>query len=141
MNGTALVLYNYWKRISPYEKSTFWFIRGWRIFLTLTFITFTRIWFRLPEPDQPLQFLSVVTTHFDWTSAIWWKVWTNFQWVFCLIMLGFISHWLPQKWKDNTVLFFSKWPMPLQALTFAFAVFVMYQAVSDTFKAFVYFQF
>jgi hypothetical protein len=141
MNGTALVLYNYWKRISPYEKSTFWFIRGWRIFLTLTFITFTRIWFRLPEPDQPLQFLSVVTTHFDWTSAIWWKAWTNFQWVFCLIMLGFISHWLPQKWKDNTVLFFSKWPMPLQALTFAFAVFVMYQAVSDTFKAFVYFQF
>lgn len=141
MNGAALVLYNYWKRISPYEQSAFWFIRGWRIFLTLTFITFTRIWFRLPEPDQPLQFLSVVTTHFDWTSAIWWKVWTNFQWVFCLITLGFISHWLPQKWKDNTVLFFSKWPMPLQALTFAFAVFIMYQAVSDTFKAFVYFQF
>jgi D-alanyl-lipoteichoic acid acyltransferase DltB (MBOAT superfamily) len=141
MNGAALVLYNYWKRISPYEQSTLWFIRGWRIFLTLTFITFTRIWFRLPEPDQPLQFLSVVTTHFDWTSAVWWKVWSNFQWVFCLIMLGFISHWLPQKWKDNTVLFFSKWPMPIQALTFALAVFIMYQAVSDTFKAFVYFQF
>lgn len=141
MNGAALVIYNYWKRISPYEKSTSWFVRGWRIFLTLTFITFTRIWFRLPEPDQPLQYLSIVTTHFDWSLALWWKVWTNFQLVFWLILLGFASHWLPQKWKDNTVLFFSKWPLPLQALTFAFSVFIMYQAVSDTFKAFVYFQF
>lgn len=141
MNGAALVIYNYWKRISPYEKSSSWLIRGWRIFLTLTFITFTRIWFRLPEPDQPIQYLNIVTTHFDWSLALWWKVWTNFQLIFWLILLGFASHWLPQKWKDNTVLFFSKWPLPLQALTFAFAVFIMYQAVSDTFKAFVYFQF
>lgn len=141
MNGAALVLYNYWKGISPYEKSTFWAVRAWRITLTLTFITFTRIWFRLPEPEQPLQFLTILTSQFDWSVVIWWKVWNNFQFVFWLIILGFVSHWLPQKWKDQTVLFFSKWPMPLQALTFAFAVFIMYQAVSDTFKAFVYFQF
>lgn len=141
MNGAALVAYTYWKRVSPYEKSTSWIIRVWRILLTLSFITFTRIWFRLPEADQPLVYLSHLTAHFDWSVAMWWKVWLNFQLVFCLIILGFVTHWLPQKWKDNTVLFFSKWPMPLQALIFAFAVFVMYQGVSDTFKAFVYFQF
>jgi D-alanyl-lipoteichoic acid acyltransferase DltB (MBOAT superfamily) len=141
MNGAALVLYNYWKRISPYEKSTSWLIRAGRITLTLTFITFTRIWFRLPEPEQPLQFLTIMSYQFDWSVAVWWIVWNNFQFIFWLIILGFLSHWLPQKWKDQTVLFFSKWPMPLQALTFAFAVFIMYQTVSDTFKAFVYFQF
>jgi hypothetical protein len=116
-------------------------VRAWRIFLTLTFITFTRIWFRLPEADQPLKFLTTVTAEFDWTSDTWWKVWNNYQGIFYLILLGFLSHWLPQKWKDQTVLFFSKWPMPVQALTFAVSVFIMYQAVSDTFKAFVYFQF
>jgi D-alanyl-lipoteichoic acid acyltransferase DltB (MBOAT superfamily) len=141
MNGAALVIYNYWKRISPYENATHWSVRAWRIFLTLTFITFTRIWFRLPEADQPLKFLTTVTAEFDWTSDTWWKVWNNYQGIFYLILLGFLSHWLPQKWKDQTVLFFSKWPMPLQALTFAVSVFIMYQAVSDTFKAFVYFQF
>ncbi|MEY3741583.1 MAG: hypothetical protein RL371_484 [Bacteroidota bacterium] len=141
MNGAALVIYNYWKRISPYEHTTNWPVRAWRIFLTLTFITFTRIWFRLPEADQPLKFLTIVTEQFDWTDQTWWIVWNTYQGIFYLIILGFLTHWLPQKWKDQTVLFFSKWPMPVQALTFAVAVFVMYQAVSDTFKAFVYFQF
>lgn len=141
MNGAALVFYNYWKRVSPYENASNWPIRAFRIFLTLTFITFTRIWFRLPESDQPLKFLAIVTEQFDWSIDTWWKVWNNYKGVFYLILLGFTSHWLPQKWKDQTVLFFSKWPMPIQALTFAVAVFLMYQAVSDTFKAFVYFQF
>jgi D-alanyl-lipoteichoic acid acyltransferase DltB (MBOAT superfamily) len=141
MNGAALVLYNYWKRISPYEHSQAKLVRVWRILLTLTFITFTRIWFRLPEADQPFQFLTIISEQFDWSVDIWWKVWNNFQGIFYLIILGYTTHWLPQKWKDQTVQFFSKWPMPIQALTFAVAVLVMYQAVSDTFKAFVYFQF
>lgn len=141
MNGAALVLYNYWKRISPYQNNTSWLVRAWRIFFTLSFITFTRIWFRLSDPDQPLDYLNHIAQHFDWSIQVWWKVWNNFQAVFYLILLGYLTHWLPQNWKDKTVLFFSKWPLPLQALTFAFSVFIMYQAVSDTFKAFVYFQF
>jgi alginate O-acetyltransferase complex protein AlgI len=141
MNGLALVLYNYWKKISPYEKSNWWLIRAWRIFLTLSFITFTRIWFRLPEAELPLLFLQHITQHFDWKLDTWYLVWNTYQVVFYLIILGFITHWLPQSWKDRTVQFFAKWPMVFQALSFALAVFVLYQAVSDSFKAFVYFQF
>jgi hypothetical protein len=36
---------------------------------------------------------------------------------------------------------FARMPMPAQAFAVAVIVIVMYQAVSDTFKAFVYFQF
>lgn len=141
MNGVALVFYNYWKKISPYEKSNLWLIRAWRILLTLSFITFTRIWFRLPEADQPLIYLTHLTQHFDWSLSTWFIVWNTYQVVFYLLILGFITHWLPQKWKDGTVQFYAKWPMPLQALSFALAVFILFQAVSDSFKAFVYFQF
>ena len=141
MNGIALVFYNYWKKISPYEKSTLWLIRAWRILLTLSFITFTRVWFRLPEADQPLIYLTHLTQHFDWSLSTWFIVWNTYQVVFYLLILGFITHWLPQKWKDGTVQFYAKWPMPLQALSFALAVFILFQAVSDSFKAFVYFQF
>lgn len=141
MNGIALVFYNYWKKISPYEKSTLWLIRAWRILLTLSFITFTRVWFRLPEADQPLIYLTHLTQHFDWTLSTWFIVWNTYQVVFYLLILGFITHWLPQQWKDATVQFYAKWPMPLQALSFALAVFILFQAVSDSFKAFVYFQF
>lgn len=141
MNGIALVFYNYWKKISPYEKSNLWLIHAWRILLTLSFITFTRIWFRLPESDQPLIYLTHLTQHFDWSLSTWFIVWNTYQVVFYLLILGFITHWLPQKWKDGTVQFYAKWPMPLQALSFALAVFILFQAVSDSFKAFVYFQF
>lgn len=141
MNGIALVFYNYWKKISPYEKSNLWLIRAWRILLTLSFITFTRIWFRLPEADQPLIYLTHLTQHFDWSLSTWFIVWNTYQVVFYLLILGFITHWLPQKWKDGIVQFYAKWPMPLQALSFALAVFILFQAVSDSFKAFVYFQF
>ena len=141
MNGIALVFYNYWKKISPYEKSNLWLIRAWRILLTLSFITFTRVWFRLPEADQPLIYLTHLTQHFDWSLSTWFIVWNTYQVVFYLLILGFITHWLPQKWKDGIVQFYAKWPMPLQALSFALAVFILFQAVSDSFKAFVYFQF
>jgi len=141
MNGAALIMYNYWKRISPYEQSNSWLVRFWRILFTLSFITFTRIWFRLPESDQPLQFLEIIGTKFDLSFDVWWIVWNNFWVIFCLMILGYITHWLSRSWKEKTVLFFSKWPMPLQGFAFALAVFIMYQAVSDTFKAFVYFQF
>jgi D-alanyl-lipoteichoic acid acyltransferase DltB (MBOAT superfamily) len=141
MNGVALVFYNYWKKISPYEKSNLWLIRAWRILLTLSFITFTRVWFRLPEADQPLIYLTHLTQHFDWSLSTWFIVWNTYQVVFYLLILGFITHWLPQQWKDATVQFYAKWPMPLQALSFALAVFILFQAVSDSFKAFVYFQF
>ncbi|MEN9698848.1 MAG: hypothetical protein RLZZ301_46 [Bacteroidota bacterium] len=141
MNGAALVVYNYWKRISPYENASNFLIRAWRIVLTFSFITFTRIWFRLPEPQQPFLFLDHLTAHFDWDVKTWWKVFHTYQAALWLLLVGFVSHWLPQRWKDKLILFFSKWPMVLQGLAFSLGVFIMYQALSDTFKAFVYFQF
>ncbi len=141
MNGAALVFYNYWKKISPYEQSNLWLIRGWRIFLTLSFITFTRVWFRLPESWQPLAYLTHVTQHFDWSIKTWFVVWNTYWAVLLLMILGFVTHWLPQTWKDGVVRFFAKWPMVLQAVGFAVLVFILFQAVSDSFKAFVYFQF
>jgi len=141
MNGAALVLFNYWKKISPYEKSNLWLIRAWRIFLTLSFITFTRVWFRLPEAWQPLAYLTHVTQHFDWSLKTWFVVWNTYRAVLLLLLLGFVTHWLPQAWKDGVVRFFAKCPMVLQAIGFAVLVFILFQAVSDSFKAFVYFQF
>jgi D-alanyl-lipoteichoic acid acyltransferase DltB (MBOAT superfamily) len=40
MNGLALILYNYWKKVSPYENNTGKISRFWKIFITFNFITF-----------------------------------------------------------------------------------------------------
>ncbi|MFZ9029401.1 MAG: MBOAT family O-acyltransferase, partial [Crocinitomicaceae bacterium] len=65
MNGVALVIYKYWKRISPYEESKWWITHFWKIFITFNFITFTRIWFRLEEDGLPMIMLDQIWFHFD----------------------------------------------------------------------------
>jgi D-alanyl-lipoteichoic acid acyltransferase DltB (MBOAT superfamily) len=141
MNGLALIFYQYWKKISPYEQSSAWGIRAWRIFLTFNFITFTRIWFRLDEAGEPMKMLNHIWVHFDFTWDLFVKVLETYQAVFWLIITGFVLHWLPQSWKEKGTQLFARIPFVFQAICIAFSVFLMYQAISDTFKPFVYFQF
>ena len=141
MNGVALVIYNYWKKISPYEKSNWLLGHFWKIFITFNFITFTRIWFRLKENGKPGEMLDRIVNHFDFSwqsfSALMW----NFGPVFIIIGCGFFVHWVPQRWKDGLTDRFVKTPLVVQMIIIACAIVLMYQAVSDSFKPFVYFEF
>lgn len=141
MNGVALVIYKYWKRISPYENSQHGVVHFWKIFLTFNFITFTRIWFRLEDDGAPLAFLHHIQANFQWSWEACIKMWNTFYPVLIIILAGMIVHWIPQKIKDTYQRWFTAFPMPLQAIAVAIIVILIYQAVSDVSKPFVYFQF
>ncbi|MBC7865571.1 MAG: MBOAT family protein, partial [Bacteroidia bacterium] len=47
LNGFGLVLHKIWLKIPMQRVRDFWLYRGLMIFVTLTFISFTRIWFRV----------------------------------------------------------------------------------------------
>jgi D-alanyl-lipoteichoic acid acyltransferase DltB (MBOAT superfamily) len=141
MNGVALVIFKYWKRISPYEESKWWITHFWKIFITFNFITFTRIWFRLEEDGLPMIMLDQIWFHFDFSWNLFVEVLAAYQSVFWVMLIGFIIHWLPGKVKDIWEKAFTNMPMLLQALSVAVIIFLMYQMVSDTSKPFVYFQF
>lgn len=141
MNGAALIIYNYWKRISFYEKSTWWVTHFWKIFITFNFITFTRIWFKLEEDGMPLLMLDHIWNHFDFTWRVFVTVLSTYQAVFWVMLVGFIIHWLPENvklfWENR----FATMPMVLQAVTVAVIVFLMYQALGAEQPPFVYLQF
>lgn len=141
MNGAALVFYNYWKKISPYEKSNWLLVHFWKVFITFNFITFTRIWFRLKGQDEPLEMLDRIFNHFGFTWELFTSVIWNFGTVFVIMVGGFILHWLPQAWKDLGVARFARMPVHTQVVTVAICIVLLYQAVSDSFKAFVYLEF
>ncbi len=141
MNGAALVIYKYWKQISPYENKTWWIIHFWKIFLTFNFITFTRIWFRLEDDGAPLAMINHIWNNFNFTWNTFVLVLWTFQSVFWVMLFGYIIHWLPERFKKVYEGWFTKSPLSIQAVAVAVIVFLMYQAVSDTFKPFVYFQF
>ena len=141
MNGIALIVYNYWKKISPYENSTALIVRFWRIFITFQFITFTRIWFRLEDSSQPLAMINHIWNHLDLKWDIVKLVFQTYSSVFWIITLGYFLHWMPQSWKDKGQDCFTKMNLGLKSIIIVICVFLMYQAISDTFKPFVYFQF
>ena len=141
MNGIALIFYNYWKKISPYENSTALIVRFWRIFITFQFITFTRIWFRLEDSSQPLAMINHIWNHLDLKWDIVKLVFQTYSSVFWIITLGYFLHCMPQSWKDKGQDCFTKMNLGLKSIIIVICVFLMYQAISDTFKPFVYFQF
>ena len=141
MNGIALIVYNYWKKISPYENSTTLIVRFWRIFITFQFITFTRIWFRLEDSAAPLAMIDHIWNHLDLKWNIVKLVFQTYSSVFWIITLGYFLHWMPQSWKDKGQDRFTKMNLGLKSIIIVICVFLMYQAISDTFKPFVYFQF
>lgn len=141
MNGLALIIYKYWKKVSPYENSNWFIVHFWKIFLTFNFITFTRIWFRLKGNDEPMEMLDHIWNHFNFTWQALWTVLWNYGSVFIIIFLGFFTHWMPQRWKDGIVAGFTSMPLAMQMVSVSVTILLMYQAVSDSFKPFVYFEF
>lgn len=139
MNGLALILYNYWKKVSPYENMTGKISRFWKIFITFNFITFTRIWFIMQEDDAPFAFLNHIWNGFGFDIPTFLKVISTYQVVFIIMLLGFIIHWLPKRIKAIYEDLFANMPMYLQAVSVAIIVLLIYQAVSDESRGFVYF--
>ncbi len=139
LNGLGLVVYKYWRKISPWENSNLWIVNAWRILLTFTFISFTRIWFRSKSLDIADQVLNQIAYHIDLTvfSALFTGYWN----VFVIMLFGFVIHWLPEKTKDalrdTWVAIPLGYKIPLAAAT----VFVCYQFVSADLQPFIYFQF
>ena len=144
MNGAALIIYKYWKKISFYENSKWWIAHFWKIFLTFNFITFTRIWFKLDEAessDLPLVMLDQIWNHFDFSWNIFVKVLSTYQAVFWVMLVGFIVHWLPGKIKKIWEKAYTALPIVVQAVVVSIIVFLIYQAIGAEQPPFVYLQF
>lgn len=141
MNGAALIFYNYWKKISPYENKKGWFAHFWKIFITVNFITFTRIWFRLEDDGAPAIMLNQIWNHFNFTWDTFVLVLQTYQSVFWVMLAGFTVHWLPEKTKIWYKTVFTKASVGVQVVLVCVIIFFMYQAMTGESKAFVYFQF
>ncbi len=139
INGAGLLIYKSWKKISPYEKSTHWAIRVWRIGFTFAFITFTRLWFRAPDTLTVSQFYYQVKTNMGWSIIPDFIV--GFKYTLLVLLLGFITHWLSNdfkiKWRDR---FINAHPV-IQGIVCFTVIVVIYQSLSAEAQPFIYFQF
>lgn len=139
LNGLGLMVYKLWKKISPYEKYNNLLAIGFKVAVTLTFITFTRIWFRAPDMDTTWSILNQIKTNFRFDLIP--TILLTYKMVFAVTLIGFIIHWLPSKTKSWYQNKFIESHLSVQILISALAVVGVYQAMSSELQAFIYFQF
>lgn len=139
LNGLGLMVYKLWKKISPYEKFNNFLTLSLKVFVTLNFITFTRIWFRAESMEATWQILDQIGTNFS--ANLIPEILYSYSNVFIVMLVGYLIHWLPTKTKTWYQEKFIGLPIYLKIVTIVVTVFGVYQAVSSDMQAFIYFQF
>ena len=139
LNGLGLVVYKFWRKISPWEKSNHRLAVIWKIAITFTFITFTRVFFRSESMEVVNGMLHQI---FSPTKlALIPEIFISYKWPLLVMLTGFVFHWLPYATKDRYRGWFIRQHFIAQAAIFALVVFVVYQSISSEMQAFIYFQF
>lgn len=139
LNGLGILTYKYWRRISPWEKSENRAAVVWKIMLTFTFITFTRLYFRGESMEHISAWYRQVAGNMDWSSAL--QVLYQYRIVFVIMLFGYITHWLPVRTKESIENLWAKSPLVLKGIIAVITGIVCYQAYSASFQPFIYFQF
>ena len=139
LNGVGLVVYKFWRKISPWEKQTGWVSNVWKIALTFTFITFTRVFFRSESMAVVNGMLHQITTNLK--ISIIPEILLAYKWVFLVMLFGFTIHWLGENLKQKIQEWFVGTPLWLKAIISAVIVSLVYQSISADMQPFIYFQF
>ncbi len=139
LNGVGLVVYKFWRRISPWEHKTGRLIHAWKIFITLNFITFTRTWFRADSFETAANVLHQIAYDF----SIWLipEMIYAYKSIFAVMLLGYIIHWLSENLKDQIRDWFVKSSIWIKIIISFLTIFGIYQVLSSDLQPFIYFQF
>lgn len=139
LNGLGLVIHKLWLRVSPFKNSKSFVVKAIMVLITLTFISFTRIFFRSDSLDTVSLIFDRIGNHFG--GSLFFEIIKGYSVVLSLILIGYLIHWIPAKQKEWYRNFFAGLPVYVMALAVVAVIFVMYQLMSDEMQPFIYFQF
>lgn len=139
LNGLGIICYKLWKKVSPWKDKQKGYNRIIGIFITLTFITFTRAWFRGESWEYTLLMLEQIGMDFQWHLV--GDIIVGHKNIFIVMLSGFVIHWLPVRTKDWYRTTFVKAPYLVQALISLLAIVFIYQILTADLQPFIYFAF
>ncbi len=141
---------NYIYYIVTHKSPITWVTRGWSIFLTFVFITFTRLFFRSGSNLDPVEANATAWNTAKnmvnqiggtWNLKLIPDILNSYKYVVILFVLGMIIHWLPAKWKQWYRINFALLPVWVIGIIVVVSVFIVYQFITADLQPFIYFQF
>jgi alginate O-acetyltransferase complex protein AlgI len=144
LNGLGLVAHKFWEKINPFSRiSEKWFYRAIMIFVTLTFISFTRIWFRVGSMkggswENVKTFFDRMAYHMG--GDLFFNIVWGYRNVMLVMLIGYLIHWIPENFKERYRMRFATMPLPAMGVCIVVIVFFLYQMMG-LMQPFIYFQF
>ncbi|MBL7901418.1 MAG: MBOAT family protein [Bacteroidia bacterium] len=139
LNGLGLVVHKLWEKVSPFQNTKNLLIKGVLMLITLSFISFTRIFFRSDNLGTVWMIFDRIQHYMG--SDLFLQILTGYKKVFLILLLAYLIHWVPELWKSKYRQWFSGLHPVWMGLISLLAVFIAYQFMSGEMQAFIYFQF
>jgi alginate O-acetyltransferase complex protein AlgI len=139
LNGLGLLVHKFWLRISPFQRSHHPLLRFNFMLITLSFISFTRIFFRSRDLETVNMIFYRIIYFFG--SEQFLQIVRGYGPVFSVIFIGYLVHWIPERWKVKYRNWFASQSYLVMSLLSVLAVFAIYQLMSSEMQPFIYFQF
>ena len=83
--------------------------------------------------------ISQIIYRFDFSSVL--VSLGHYKEVFIVMSIGYMLHWMPDKWKENLQEIFAATNLVTKILIAFFLIVLIYQALSSDMQPFIYFQF
>lgn len=139
LNGIGLIIHKYWQKISPFKNNESYLVKFLLMLVTLTFISFTRIFFRSSDLETVSTLISRIENQFG--LNLFFDIITGYWPVMTALFLGYFIHWIPEHYKVKYRTWFSSQPIYIMGLIAVVFIFLMYQLMSSEMQPFIYFQF
>lgn len=114
-------------------------LRVLQIIFTFHLLIFTALLFRAPSLEYAGHMIQQIFTYFQ--PEVLPQFVEAYPSIILLIVVGYITHFLPMSWEKKTVDLLGKTPLLLQAVVLALMIWLVAQVRSAEMQPFIYFQF
>lgn len=77
----------------------------------------------------------------DFHPELFWQVVVSYKYVFMLIALGYLTHFIPDSWQERMIYCLKRGNIVVDALLITAVIYIVIQIKSSTIQPFIYFQF
>jgi D-alanyl-lipoteichoic acid acyltransferase DltB (MBOAT superfamily) len=145
IHGAGLAIHKLWWELwgkTGISRSRYYPVRLMRFFsllLTFHFVTFSWIFFRAGDFETARHMFEQIFVYFSFQSVpdmIW-----AYRGLYALMTIGFVIHWLPDRFKEFYRGSFIRLHILLKVLVIVFVILLLYQFQTAGIQPFIYFQF
>ena len=141
VHGIALALHKFFRSLLGRDKR--YESRGWRrvggIVLTFHLVCFCWIFFRNSTFEASWTMIHQITTNFQ--PQLFLQLVDGYRAVFILMAIGFVLHFLPDRWETACQRGVVRLPLAGQALLLLIVIYAVIQVKTSDIQPFIYFQF